>query len=89
MPKCDTRVIIKQECVSTKDIIILRPIDGSARIFSQGDGIKRSTVTIAGELDGLSCDVFGADCSGSAKIGSSEVAYSGTPYKISTIRCMS
>lgn len=80
-------VVLKQECTETRDILISRPIEGQVKIFDQGAGIKKSMVSVSGEINGDSCTIYGGNCSGSAKIGTSETIYSGTPYKISTIRC--
>ncbi len=88
MPSNKCEVVIKEECTETRDIMIMRPVEGVVKIFDQGEGIKRSMVTIAGEVKGGSCNVYSKNCSGAAKIGVSETIYSGTPYKISTIRCL-
>ncbi len=87
MSGCGSMVVIKSECTETKDIIVERPIEGSVKMHFQGDGITRSLLTVAGEIGGLTCSAFGKNCSGTAEIGTSETIYSGTPYKISTIRC--
>ena len=79
-------VILKEECTETRDILISRPIEGRVKIFDQGKGIKRSTINVMGDLGGGSCKVYSGDCSGNAQIGTTETVYSGTPYKISTIR---
>jgi len=81
-------VVIKEECTETRDIIIQRPVEGVVKIYDQGEGIKRSFVSVTGELKAGSCNVYSKNCSGAAKIGTSETIYSGTPYKISTIRCL-
>lgn len=81
------KVIIKKECTETRDIITMRPVDGKVKLYDQGKGIKRSVISITGDIGGASCDAFGEDCSGPAKIGTTETMYAGTPYVISTIRC--
>ena len=79
-------VIIKQECTETRDILIERPINGRVKIYDQGEGIKRSVVSIAGSVSGGSGNLYGEGCSGVVEVGSSETMYSGTPYKITTMR---
>lgn len=85
MTSCDGKVI-KKECTETWDIIIERPIEGQVRMHKQGPGVSRNITNITGDIGGGSCRVFGA-CGNAAKIGITESIYSGTPYKITTIRC--
>ena len=81
-------IVIKDECTTTRDIILMRPVAGRVRIADQGEGIKRSIISVAGDIDAAgSCSAYGENCSGVAMIGSTETIYSGTPYKITTIRC--
>lgn len=87
MEKCEA-VLTKSECVETWDIIVARPILGQVRIYEQGQGVKRSMVTVAGELSSGACKIYGKGCAGAAEVGTTESMYSGTPYKISTVRCL-
>jgi len=82
---CDGTVI-KKECTETWDIIIERPIEGPVRMHKQGPGVSRAIVNITGDGASGCSRMFGA-CSNNVKIGTTETAYSGTPYKITTIRC--
>ena len=85
--KCSKAVVIKQECTESRDIIIERPISGKVVMYDQGKGVKRSVISVAGELKGNSCKIYGENCSGTAEIGTTETKYAGTPYTISTVRC--
>jgi hypothetical protein len=87
MNNCET-VVIKSECTETVDIIQMHPIEGRVRMFEQGKGMKTALVSVAGDLKASACKIYGKECSGTAKIGTTETVYSGTPYKISTIRCV-
>ena len=100
MPSADTQmklrkmqsscsdIVTKSECVETIDIITVRPIDGTIKIFKQGAGPKTGYVVMANQVSSTRPD---SDCeaiSGGTLISKASVVYSGTPYKITTLRYM-
>ena len=83
------RTIIKAEQVVSTDVLVMRPIIGKTIIHNQGYGLKTSTITIAnaGRAFGK-CKTFGVGGSGTAEANTTVSSYSGTPYSITTIRCV-
>lgn len=84
------RVTIKEEIITTQDVIIQKPIVGRASIHVQGNGLKTSNISIVDDapVAAGSCQMFGPAGSGAADASVSHSAYSGTPYVITTIRCV-
>ena len=80
-------VISKKECVETIDIIIARPINGKLKIYKQGKGPKTGYVVKSAPEN----EDVDFDCEGTRDgvlVSKAATAYSGTPYKLKTLRYM-
>ena len=80
-------VVVRSERVEVRDTLIMRPVKGPLKMYDQGRGLTMSTVSVAGEIDGSRCKVYGP-VTGGTVVGTVEMAYSGVPYKTTTIRCI-
>jgi len=87
MKTCGDPVLIKEEVTEKTDIMVLRPTSGQVQVHEQGSNLKETSLTFAcGSAMSGSCSVYASSGSGAAEVGTSDSAYAGTPYVVSTIR---
>jgi len=92
MDKCTKPIVARVEVEEKQTVNVAMPIKGSPVISVQGKEVKRTSISVVGEIPGMdNCSglsVYGPDYSGEANSSVSVIRNAGTPYVTTIITCL-
>ena len=92
MEKCTKNIISRVEIEEKQTVNVSMPIKGSPIISVQGAEVKRTSISVVGEVpDFNNCSglaVYGPDYSGEANSSVSVIRNAGTPFVTTIITCI-
>ena len=92
MKKCTKSIVSRVEVEEKQTVNVSMPIKGSPTISVQGKEVKRTSISLIGEVpDFNNCSglaVYGPEYSGEANSSISVMRNAGTPYVTTIITCL-
>jgi len=92
MEKCTNNIVSRVEIEEKQTVNVSMPIKGAPTISVQGREVKRTSLSVVGEVpDFNNCSglaVYGPDYSGEANSSVSVIRNAGTPFVTTIITCL-
>ena len=92
MEKCTNNIVSRVEIEEKQTVNVSMPIKGTPTISVQGREVKRTSLSVVGEVpDFNNCSglaVYGPDYSGEANSSVSVIRNAGTPFVTTIITCL-